>query len=266
LSRRACSFTLAGVLLDRLLDSVGLEIVPVAVCDLRVGVRMELPPQSEPHVHCVVRGLGQLSAVAGRRTSTLRLASNVVAMVPKSTPHTIEPAGGATRSLKIGGERSSDHVPALSAGTGESALLLVSGLVRTRARTPLGLLDGVKQPVGVDLSDVPRAAPLFEALLAEQVGRPPGSRRMTGLLIQQCLVFALRELAQRPDCPLPWLRGIKDTGLARVLQLMLRAPQRPHTVTALSAAAGMSRSSFSSRFARAFGRSPLDWLAQTRET
>jgi transcriptional regulator GlxA family with amidase domain len=64
---------------------------------------------------------------------------------------------------------------------------------------------------------------------------------------------------------LPWLRGIKDAGLARALQMMLRAPQQPYTVKALSEAAGMSRSSFSARFARAFGRSPLAWLAQARE-
>jgi Cupin len=253
------------VLLDRLLDSVGLEIEPVAVCDLRAGVRMELPSQAEPHVHCVVRGHGQLGVGTARAGVELPLAAQMIALVPPGTAHTIEPAGGATRSLKLGGHRSSDHLPALTAGGGASALLLVSGLIRTRARVPFGLLDGVKRPIGVDLSSLPRAAPLFDALLAEQVGRPPGSRRMTGLLIQQCLVFALRELAARDDCPLPWLRGIKDAGLARALQMMLRAPQQPYTVKALSAAAGMSRSSFSARFARAFGRSPLTWLAQARE-
>lgn len=251
------------MLLDRLLDSVGLQIEPVAVCDLRAGVRMELPPQPEPHVHCVVRGRGRLGS--GRARCELSLGAHVVALVPPNAAHGIEPEGGATRSLKLGSQRSSDHLPALTAGGGESALLLVSGLIRTRAQTPFGLLDGVRTPIGVDLSGVPRAAPLFEALLAEQVGRPPGSRRMTGLLIQQCLVYALRELSERAECPLPWLRGIKDARLARALQMMLRAPQRPHTVKALSEAAGMSRSSFSARFARAFGRSPLAWLAQARE-
>jgi Cupin len=197
------------VLLDRLLDSVGLTIEPLAICDLRAGVRMELPPRAEPQMHCILCGHGRLALGNDRAGGEIALADHVVALVPPGIAHGIEPEGGVTRSLTLGRQRSSDHVAALTLGDGASVLLLVSGLIRARAHTAPGLLDGVPRPLGVDLSAVPRAVPLFETLRAEQVGRPLGSRSMTGLLLQQCLVLTLRELSTRADCPLPWVHGIK---------------------------------------------------------
>jgi AraC-like DNA-binding protein len=255
------SLTLPDVLLDRLLDSAGFEVIPAAVCDVRRGVGVELPPLADAHVHCVVRGRGAL------RTDSdvaLSLSPATLAIVPAHTAHVLEPDGGCTRLLKVGAATSSDHVPTLTAGGGEPGLTLVSGRIRASRRNAFGVFDGMTAPVAVALSDIARIHPLFEALLDEQSGRAPGNRRMTALLMQQFLMHALRKLYLDSSCPLPWLSAIREPGLARALDAMLRTPLGHHSVKSLAATAGMSRTSFSARVAQAFGLTPLDWLKLLR--
>jgi AraC family transcriptional activator of mtrCDE len=249
------------VLLDRLLDRAGLEVAPVAVCDLRRGAGVELPALADAHVHCVVRGSGTLR-VAG--DLELPLSPATLAIVPARVAHVLMPDGGYARLIKVGAATSSDHVPALTAGGGEPGMTLVSGRIQASRRDAVGLFEGMTGPVAVALSDIDRVHPLFETLLDEQSGRAPGNRRMTALLMQQFLMHVLRKLYCEVDCPLPWLGAIRDPGLARALDAMLRSPTGQHSLKSLAAAAGMSRSSFSARFAQAFGRTPLDWLKVLR--
>jgi AraC family transcriptional regulator, activator of mtrCDE len=249
------------VLLDRLLDSAGIEVVPVAVCDVRRGVRVELPALAEPHLHCIVRGIGTLRGASGL---ALPVEPGGVAIVPSRTPHGVEPQGEARRVLQIGSAVSSDHVPALTAGGGEPGLVVVSGRIRAVQGDTLGLFDRMLTPLVVSLADVPRIQPMFETLLEEQAGRAPGSRRMTALVMQQALMHALRKLCGEPASGLPWLSAIREPGLSRALGGMLRAPSTPHSVKSLAATAGMGRATFSQKFSQAFGQSPIGWLNHIR--
>lgn len=253
--------TLPRVLLDRLLDNAGLDVVPVAVCDVRKGVRVELPALAEPHVHCVVRGGGVLRAGDG---PTLQLAEMNVAIVPANTPHGIEPQGEVRRALRVGAAVSSDHVPALTAGSGEPGLVFVCGRIRAMQCEGLGLWERLASAVAVDLSDIGHVHPLLESLLDEQAGRAPGNRRITALAMQQCVVHALRKLGTGDAPCLPWLAALRDPGLSRALDAMLRVPGGPHSAKSLAASASMSRASFGHRFAQAFGQSPMDFLSHMR--
>ena len=53
-------------------------------------------------------------------------------------------------------------------------------------------------------------------------------------------------------------------SLARALDVMLDAPEQPHTLESVAKAAGMSRSAFSERFGQAFGRSAMELLREVR--
>jgi len=260
--------------------------MPVAVCDVRRGVGLELPALADAHVHCVVRGHGLLRVAHTGNASALRggasggnapalrggastdvelqLSPATLAIVPAHTAHAVEPSGGCARMLTVGSATSSDHVPTVTAGGGEPGLTLVSGRICASVRHAFDLFDGMTAPVAVGLSDVARVHPLFEALLDEQSGRAPGNRRVTALLMQQFLMYVLRKLYADRNCPLPWLAAIREPGLARALDAMLRSPSGPHSVKSLAATAGMTRPGFSACFARAFGLAPLDWLKLLR--
>lgn len=187
------------MLLDRLLDSVGLEVTPLAMCDVRSGVRVELPGPSELHMHCIVEGAGLLGTARG---FSAVLARCTLALIPADIAHRLEPLGGTTHVLSMEPALRSDHVPKLIAGSGEPGLLVVSGRIRATVPGVPGLFDGLADPLVVDLAQVPGVPAVFEALRIELEQRLPANRRMAGLLLHQCLVHGVRKLWGNAESPL----------------------------------------------------------------
>jgi AraC family transcriptional activator of mtrCDE len=259
------------VLLDRLLETTELDVVPLAVCDVRRGVRVELPVSDDALLLCVVRGSGELRS-GNAPAAAIGMAS--VAIVPAGMGCVLEPEGGSRRALSIEAAGKSDHVAKLIAGAGEPVLLVVCARLRAVMRGGFDLFESMRAPLVVDLSDVsvcsgdtdPKRSvlPLFESLLEEQQQRLPGNRRMSELLLQQCLTYALRKLCAGEDSTLPWLLALRDPGLSRALNAILRTPASAHSLRSLAEVAGMTRAVFGARFTRAFGRAPLELLDQVR--
>lgn len=249
------------MLLDRVLESVGLELQPFAVCDVRRGVGVALPAVQEVQVYYTIHGGGELLDERGARVP---LSAASIAIIPPGLGCEIDPVGGCARRLAVGPSTSSDHVATVVAGGGEPGVLLLCARMRAQSGGALALFDQLRAPLAIDLSEDARARPVFEALLDEQRSRLPGSRLMTELMLQQCLLHGLRRLCDADPCPLPWLWAFRDTGLARALAAILRTPAAPHSMRSLAAAAGMSRNVFASRFAQAFGRAPMDLVKHVR--
>jgi AraC family transcriptional activator of mtrCDE len=249
------------VLLDRILDSVGLELRPFGLCDVRESVGVVLPAANEVQMHFVVRGAGIVVHGDGVRQPVRERA---LVIVPPGMEHGIECEGRVARRLSLGTIGTSDHVATLTAGDGRSQLLFVAAHMRPQNGRAVVLFDQLPCPLVVDLSDIERLTPLFDALVEEQRSREPGSRHMGELIMQQCLLHALRKVASEEPGPLPWLRACRDPGLSRALEAILRTPASPHSLRSLAAAAGMSRTAFTSRFTQAFGRAPMDVVKQVR--
>lgn len=91
-----------------------------------------------------------------------------------------------------------------------------------------------------------------------------GTRALTEALLKQCLIILLRRLIQRGAAPLPWINAVMDDRLARALQAIFERFSEPLTVEGLADIAGMSRSSFASRFTHAFGQTPMSLLRIVR--
>jgi transcriptional regulator GlxA family with amidase domain len=127
-----------------------------------------------------------------------------------------------------------------------------------------GLFDSLTEPLVVDFADAPRMKEVFAALLAEQATDAPGRTQMMAALMQQCLVELFRRLCGRDDCQLPWLNALEDPRLARALQAIHAAPEQPHSLESLAAAAAMSRSAFATRFRVFFGQTAMDYLRDVR--
>ncbi len=193
------------MLLDRLLDRAGLEVSPFALCDVRSDTRVELPPPSELHLHCVTGGRGTLCTAGGFRAA---LAPATLALVPIGCAHVLEPLGGGARSLSVDSARQSDHIPKLIVGRGAPGLVVVCARVRAAAEGAPALFDGLTQPLVIDLAATP-GAPLFAALSEEIEQRLPANRRIAGLLMQQCLMHALRQLWNDEGSP---LRALSSKG------------------------------------------------------
>lgn len=194
-----------GVRLDRMLDAHGIAVCPFAVCDVRRGVRLELAPMPETHMHCVLAGEGALQIAD---EPAIWLVPGMVAIVPANVAHGFVPRGGGARLVSLRSLGNSDRMPTVVAGDGEAGLLFVSGRVRIANGAP-SPFDRVLMPLAIDLSDAPFVGQTFAALLAEQERCSPGRRHMTELLMTQCMIRLLREL------PTLWAPG--DSNAARAL-------------------------------------------------
>jgi AraC family transcriptional regulator, activator of mtrCDE len=267
-----CSNAIA-MLLDRLLASLRVEVAPFAVCDVRRGWRVVMPPEGHVSLSFVVRGQGQLREAGGRvhplHEGTVILAPPVSA---GGRGLRVEPPEGAAHELDVAAEhRTPAQGPAASeglrrmvAGAGDGALLLVCGAARATYGGRVGLFDGLREPLLVEFEDDPRIRAVFEALLAEQASPAAGSQTMMVALMTQGLVAVLRRLCDSGTCSLPWMVALGDDRLVRALDLMLEAPERPHTLESVARAAGMSRSAFAERFTSTFGRTAMDLLREVR--
>lgn len=252
-----------AMLLDRLLASLRVSVAPFAVCDVRRGWRLRMPPDGHVSLHFVVQGEGQLVDADGH---THAVNNGTVIVAPPGRAHRIEPRGGTTDELDAAVDCSlPEHgLKRLVAGHGEAGLFMVCGAVRATYGGTVGLFDGLREPLVVDFADDARMRGVFETLLVEQAEHGPGSQAMLTSLMMQGLVALLRRLCEGGRCSLPWLAALGDERLVRALDVMLVAPEKPHTLESVARAAGMSRSAFSERFSAAFGRTAMELLRELR--
>jgi AraC-like DNA-binding protein len=100
-------------------------------------------------------------------------------------------------------------------------------------------------------------------LLREANDQQAGSALMVSRMIDLVVIRALRAWVQHGRAS-SWLGGLADARIARVLKSIHEQPAQPLTIEALAAIAGMSRSSFSERFAALVGQSPLRYRNECR--
>lgn len=103
-------------------------------------------------------------------------------------------------------------------------------------------------------------------LIADEVDRPiPGSETVVARLTDVLVIYVLRDYINRLS---PgeggWLGALKDPGISEALGLIHRRPGEAWTAASLAEAAGMSRSTFFSRFREAVGETPAEYLTRWR--
>ncbi len=90
-----------------------------------------------------------------------------------------------------------------------------------------------------------------------------GTRAMTTLLMEQCLILLFRHELSR-DATSPLFALLRAARLARAVTAVLENPAAPFTVAALAAVAGMSRTTSALRFQQAYGEAPLEFVQRVR--
>ncbi|HEX7927694.1 MAG TPA: AraC family transcriptional regulator [bacterium] len=107
--------------------------------------------------------------------------------------------------------------------------------------------------------------PTLRFIAVEREEGQQGSQAVLSRLADILFVQAIRaHLKEAPPRRAGWLRGLADPQIAEALAAMHRHPEQNWTVLSLARHVGMSRTAFSSRFARLVGTPPLHYLAQWR--
>ena len=249
------------MLLDRVIDNLGLEVEPFATCGVASGWRLPVAAQDLVSLHFTLEGEGRLVWGDGH---ALELPPQSLAVVPPGMPHRLEAGTGVLQDGPVS-RASVAGLAHVSAGPRpQQALLVACGRIRAVWAGRRGLFDNLTEPLVVSFADAPRMKEVFATLLAEQASDAPGRTAMMTALMQQCLVELFRRLCGRDECKLPWLTALEDPRLARALRAIHDAPERPHTLDRLAEAAGMSRSAFAARFRTLFGQTAMDYVRDVR--
>lgn len=252
---------ISGMLVNRLMDHLSVDVEPFAVCLLQSGWRLSLPGNPGVVLHFVVEGTGTLRSPGGdwpMRPLTL-------ALVPRDIPHSIECGEPVVSEHVVSSVPECEGVLEIKAGASDGCDLRVAcGLIHVTYGDSLDLFGRLNDVLVADLSVFPQAGPAFDGILAEQRNPADGSMALTRALMTQCLIYLIRSVAQGSNNPLPWLAALDDPGLGRALETLITEPSAHHTLDSLAEAAMMSRSAFAERFREAIGQPPLSFLHEIR--
>lgn len=251
------------MLLERLLDALEVEIDPFAVCDIRRGWSLSMPPAGHVGLHFNLQGHGRVRLDDGQSVS---FGPGSLIVMPPETSHRVELPEGSVDELDATADCSLPvhGLKRLEAGESAPGLLMVCGAIKASYGGGFGLFDNLREPLVVGFEDEPSVQGAFRTLLTEQAEPRPGSRAMMRAVMHQCVIALLRRICEGGDCRVPWLAALGDQRLSLALDLMVDDPARPHSLDTLARAAGMSRSSFAEHFTRTFGRPAMDFLRELR--
>lgn len=258
------------MLLDRLLDTLKVELWGFSVYDIRRGWQLALPPHGNSGLHCLLAGEGILRW--GRRSQAIGPRSAIV--VPGGVDARIEVPDADHPELLGSGwlEQSADSLSApqlrrvaLGANPNKAYdLRLACAQIRALTRGQFGLFDRLEEPLILQFSEGDTFEAVFVGLSHEQGHDAPGRGRMMEALMNQALILVLRKVCESGQCSLPWLSALEDPRLVRAFDIMSSDLSQPHNLDDLARHSGMSRSSFASHFSKTFGIAPMEFLRRAR--
>ncbi|MBY4897929.1 AraC family transcriptional regulator [Cupriavidus sp. AU9028] len=248
---------------------------PTGTLDLRCRIaapwtaaHAQTAPGRIPY-HAILQGEARIEGLA----APLRLAPGDIVLFPRGAAHHLLFAGGAhgrgpasrtrTRfngvvnevSLKGSAERRQDDDLDMLCGTftlGAPGAMLLQAL-------PEVLHIGT---AGQDDSRWLRG--LLEMMRTEAAHPQPGSQAIVGELSTALFTGLLRTVLARGTVATGLLALMADGRLARAVQAMFDAPERPWSVAGLAALANMSRATLARRFAGLGQTTPLELLTRLR--
>lgn len=207
--------------------------------------------------HLLLEGEGWLER-AGRQP--VRLRTRDVVLVPAGDPYVVVDRPGSTAiPIAEARKRGSDR------GPGDASTLLCGAYVLDGS-VAASLLSGLPEVVVVPAADQhPSHAAAVDLLAAEVQRDVPGHQAVLDRLLDLNLIYTLSSWWEQSAERAPgWFRALSHPDLRRVLEQLHEDPAAEWSLDAMAQLAGMSRSSFASKFRDLVGLSPGRYLTELR--
>lgn len=227
---------------------------------------LEFPREEGAVFHFVAEGSCWLRTSSDE---TLHLESGDVVLLPRGAGHAlVDQLDSPTKRIhQVHREQVGDTTYRLRAGgTGARALLVCCaiGFEEPSVHPLLELMPEVMHISGGGLDD-PSLSPLLQAMAAEISGQRVGAATVMTRLADIIITRVVRAWAEsRTVDETGWLAAIRDPRIGKALAAFHRRPSEPWSVASLAAAAHLSRSIFSERFAAVLGMPPARYVARWR--
>ena len=258
-SHPSCNDRVAPDALSEVLQDLRLAGASYCRSEFNAPWGLEFPPDEGAVFHFVAEGSCWLKTSSDE---TLRLESGDVVLLPRGAGHSLrdqlnsptkrihevvdrEQVGETTYRMRVG-------------GTGTRSLLVCCavGFEEPSLHPLLELMPEVLHVRGGGSHD-PSLLPLLEAMASEIGNQRVGAATVMTRLADIVITRVVRAWADsRTEDTTGWLAAIRDPQIGRALAAFHRRPSEAWSVVSLAAAANLSRSIFSERFAAVLGTSP----------
>jgi AraC family transcriptional activator of mtrCDE len=254
--------------LDTLLSALEVDFVKLVECLISPGWRLSLAGQNDvPGIHYCLTGTGRL--LIGD-DPPIPFAPHTLAVVPAGRPFKIEARTEEAAGSLLGTVESQLYkappgdVRRYVAGDPPPEIIMICGYFRATYGASVDLFASLPAPIVETFSAADQLDHKLQAAMDELLRQEVGSGAMSMALLKQVLITLLRRSLVSADRWAQRFVALTDPRIARAFSDMIARPGASHTVQALADTAGLSRSSFMSRFTDAFGDSPMTILRQLR--
>jgi AraC-like DNA-binding protein len=227
---------------------------------------LEFPPEEGAVFHFVAEGRCWLRTSSNM---TLDLASGDVVLLPRGAGHVlVDQLGSPTKPVHQLHREQVGETTFRMRGRGAGAhALLVCCEVAFEEPAVHPLLELMPEALHVrgGGSHDPSLSSLLEAMASEIGDQRIGAATVMTRLADIVVTRVVRAWAEsRTEDATGWLAAIRDPQIGRALAAFHRRPSEAWSVVSLAAAANLSRSMFSERFAAVLGVPPAGYVARWR--
>jgi AraC-like DNA-binding protein len=251
--------------LDNLCDHLEIVVHPFAVCSVRAGERLMVGPREEATVHYVVAGSGTLSFP---EFSNFPLRRGTAIIAPTGALHEVAGLGQAGEIPEL--VRRCEPAALGLAAVGEkledtnSGIVMLCGTVDVTYRYLNDFFDYLPAPIIIQASQEDPISKAFDEILKEMAAPRPGTGAMLSALFQQCFIELLRRQSSSNENVIEWISALEDPRFNKVIDEIFERPGDPYTLEMLANKCLMSRTTFSERFHKTFGRPAMDFVREVR--
>jgi AraC-like DNA-binding protein len=259
--------SLPAAALDQLMTGLEVEFVKLVECLVSPGWRLSMAASDVPALHYTLSGMGRMIVAAN---PPIELMPHTLVITPPGKAFKLEARTENGRYGQSGTveSRSFHSAPGelrrLVAGERAPEIVLICGYFQASYATSVALFGTLAAPIVEEFAAADQVDATLKAAMAELIAQEVGAGAMSTTLLKQVLITILRRSLSSADRWAERFAALSDPRIARAFSDMLARPGAPHTVQTLAHKSGLSRSSFMSRFTRAFGDSPMTVLRQLR--
>jgi AraC-like DNA-binding protein len=249
---------------ERIFNELDVTAEPFALCELCGQSALTLKSQSSATLHYIIEGSGE---IAIQKFPAISMEPGTLVLVPNLQSHTLRSFGNTERPLpecqpaELGLAR---HICGADNPVSLGKLVAICSEVSVGLRGTGGLINLVREPLAEVVTSDAGMVGALERLLHELSSPTVGSKAMIRAILLQCIIHLLQKRLMAHDPAVTWMKVLIDEKLWSSLKQMLEAPGQPHSVESLAQTAGMSRSTFATRFSNAFGSGPMALLRKLR--
>lgn len=230
--------------LENLLGSLDVTVRDISIHQLLPSGRLVIEPCDTPTIQYIYQGEGWFGSGEGDCTP---ISSDCLIVVPRETRQVMEA-----------------HIPGgVTCDQGEPLQIISVELAAGFGAVP-GVFDGLTEPIVEPMADAPVVRESFRRLVDECSQPDLGSRALSNVLVMQCIILMIRQLAHRDHSTAAYFAAISDPRIAAALALIAGSADGSPSVTAMAQAAGMTKTAFARVFTATLRRSPIDFIGRAR--